>query len=126
MEYYIKTEDWKHIFRILSKRTDIRTGNETKLRLFVEAIWFMARTGCQWRLLPKEYGSWRAIHRRFKNWSEKGVWSHLFVSTKVEADREYSIIDTTIVILFELAYVVAPRSPIIHRLCSLRLIRKFN
>ena len=97
MEYYIKTEDWKHIFQILRKRTDIRTGNEMKLLLFIEAIWFMARTGCQWRLLPKEYGSWRAIHRRFKNWSEKGVWSHLFASTKVEADSEYSIIDTTII-----------------------------
>jgi transposase len=97
MTYYIKTGDWEHIFQTLSKRTDIRTGNEAKLRLFIEAIWFMARSGCQWRLLPKEYGSWRAIHRRFKHWNDKGVWSYLFESTRVDADREYSIIDTTII-----------------------------
>jgi len=97
MEYYIKTEDWKHIFQILSKRGDIRTGNEAKLRLFIEAIWYVARTGCQWRLLPKEYGSWRAIHRRFRNWDGKGVWSYLFESTRVETDEEHSIIDTTII-----------------------------
>lgn len=97
MQYYIKTEDWEHIFQILSKRDDIRTGNEAKLRLFIEAIWYVARTGCQWRLLPKEYGSWRAIHRRFRNWDAKGVWSYLFESTRVGADEEHSIIDTTII-----------------------------
>ena len=97
MDYYIKIEDWKHIFTILRERKDIRTGNEEKLRLFIEAIWYMARSGCQWRLLPRVYGSWRAVHSRFKNWSDKGVWSDLFTSTASEADMESIMIDSTIV-----------------------------
>ena len=88
MDYYIKIEDWKHIFTILRERKDIRTGNEEKLRLFIEAIWYMARSGCQWRLLPSVYGSWRAVHSRFKNWNDKGIWSYLFASTITGADME--------------------------------------
>ena len=37
----------------------------------------MARTGCQWRLLPSYYGCWRAIHRRFKRWACQGIWEKL-------------------------------------------------
>lgn len=97
MNYYIKTSDWKHIFTILSKRKDIRTGNEKKLRLFVEAVWYISRSGCQWRLLPSFYGSWRAVHRRFKNWNDKGVWSDLFANTISGTDMESIMIDSTIV-----------------------------
>ena len=97
MNYYIKTEDWEHIFRVLRTRRDIRTGNHVRLRLFIEAIWYIARTGCQWRLLPEKYGSWRAIHRRFKHWSDKGVWFDLFKNISVNADKEFIIIDSTIV-----------------------------
>lgn len=97
MNYYIKTADWEHIFGILRKRKDIRTGNAAKLRLFIEAIWYISRSGCQWRLLPEKYGSWRAIHRRFKNWNDKGVWSDLFKNSRVDADMECVMMDSTIV-----------------------------
>lgn len=96
MDYHIKQREWKHIFKILQTISSIRTGNENKLRIFIESIWFMARSGCQWRLLPKEYGSWRAIHRRFKHWSDKGVWDKLFTSFTNVADMESVIMDATI------------------------------
>ncbi|MFU7500810.1 MAG: transposase [Candidatus Tisiphia sp.] len=35
--------------------------NEEKIRQFIEAIWFIVRTGCQWRLLPNYYGCWYSI-----------------------------------------------------------------
>jgi transposase len=97
MEYFIKTQEWEHIFTILKTREDIRTGNEAKLRCFIEAVWFMARGGCQWRLLPRSYGSWRAIHRRFKRWSEKGVWEDLFEKSQIDPDKEAVMLDSTIV-----------------------------
>ena len=55
------------------------------------------RTGCQWRMLPSLYGKWRSIHKRFKEWSDKGVWSYLFEEVKDKPDMENVMIDTTIV-----------------------------
>ncbi len=38
MNYYIKTKEWKHIFKILQTKTNVRSRNEDKLRLFIEDI----------------------------------------------------------------------------------------
>jgi transposase len=97
MNYHIKTQEWEQIIAILRKRKDIKTRNESKLRHFIEAIWYMARSGCQWRLLPNIYGSWRAIHMRFKSWADKGIWADLFEQVKVNPDMEAVMIDATIV-----------------------------
>lgn len=97
MNYYIKNEEWKQIFDILSNIKGIHKRNEKKLRCFMEAIWYISRTGCQWRLLPSLYGSWRSIHARFKSWSERGIWQKLFEKIKTTPDREYLLIDATIV-----------------------------
>jgi transposase len=81
----------------LRTRRDIRTGNEPKLRRFIESIWYMCRSGCQWRLLPSWYGSWWAVHQRFKEWSHKGIWEALFEKIQHCPDYEFTMIDATIV-----------------------------
>ena len=35
-------------------------------------ILYVLRTGCQWKALPKEYGSGSAVHRHFQEWGEAG------------------------------------------------------
>ncbi len=97
MNYYIKPSEWEQILLKLRSRKDIRTKNESKLRTFVEAIWYVVRSGCQWRLLPPYYGSWRAVHDRFQAWSKKKIWDELFQSFHCESDMEYTMIDATIV-----------------------------
>ncbi|AIL64801.1 hypothetical protein NOVO_02030 [Rickettsiales bacterium Ac37b] len=57
----------------------------------------MARIGCQWRLLPKYYGSWWAIHLRFQSWSKKGIFEDLFKYFQKYPDLEVRMIDSTIV-----------------------------
>ncbi len=41
----------------------------------VEAVWWLARTGCQWRELPPRYGSWVAVWAQWRRWRDKGVWA---------------------------------------------------
>lgn len=96
MKYYIKERNWKQIFSFLKSVKGIHSKSEEKLRIFVEAVWYMAKSGCQWRLLPKIYGNYRSIHRRFKRWCEKKIWEKLLKYTQ-EPDLEVHIIDGTIV-----------------------------
>lgn len=44
-------------------------------REMVEAILFLARTGCQWRYLPAHYPPWEAVWQQWRRWREKGVWA---------------------------------------------------
>ena len=97
MEYYIKDRKWEVIFEKLLKIKNIHAKDENSIRRFVEGVWYILRSGCQWRLLPKVYGHWRAVHMRFKEWSNKGIWESLFNLTIDQPDMEAVMIDATIV-----------------------------
>ena len=97
MHYVLEDSEFRAIFEILKNIKGIHKKNAIKLRNFIEAICYICRSGCQWRLLPREYGSWRAIHKRFKDWSKRGIWEEIFKKVQVNPDLEWIMIDSTIV-----------------------------
>ncbi|OAM01650.1 MAG: transposase [Wolbachia endosymbiont of Dactylopius coccus] len=97
MEYYIKERNWKQILEFIKGIKGMHSKDEKRLRIFIEAVWYMAQSGCQWQLLPKIYGNYRSIHKRFKRWCERGIWKNLLEYTKQEPDLEAVIIDGTII-----------------------------
>ncbi len=42
-------------------------------RRFINAIFWILRTGAPWRDLPPDYGDWKNTHRRFCRWRDKGL-----------------------------------------------------
>lgn len=97
MGNYIEEEAFSRIRSYLKHERCIYLGSEDSLRRFIEAIYWMARSGAQWRLLPKEYGNWNAVYRRFGRWSEQGVWKRMFHYFSQDSDLEWLMIDSTIV-----------------------------
>ena len=58
----------------------VQRGNITVENLvFINALLYICENGCKWRRLPKEYGSWNAVYKRFRRWVENGVIELLFV-----------------------------------------------
>ena len=43
-------------------------------RRVVDAIFYVAATGCQWRALPESYPNWNTVHRYHLAWSRDGTW----------------------------------------------------
>jgi putative transposase len=44
------------------------------MRAVVDAILYLLRTGCQWRLLPTDFPPWSTVHGYFRRWRRAGVW----------------------------------------------------
>jgi transposase len=61
-------------------------------RQMVDAMLFIARTGCQWRYLPERYGTWTAAWSQWRRWRANGVWAAAMVRlaaiVRVLHDRE--------------------------------------
>jgi len=49
-------------------------------RKALEAIFFVLRTGIQWKAVPKTFGAASAIHRYFLFWSGKGFFKSLWIA----------------------------------------------
>jgi transposase len=57
-------------------------------RVVFEGIYYVLRTGCQWKALPKErFGSASAIHKRFLEWEKAGFFEALWRAGLAEYDE---------------------------------------
>lgn len=93
----VREDQWQKIYQFLQSCKNIYAGNETKTRLFIEAIAWIARSGAQWRLLPGRFGNWNSVYKRFAGWNEKGIWRMMHAHFAVDPDMEWNFLDSTII-----------------------------
>ncbi len=64
-------------------------------RLFLNAVFWILRSGAPWSDLPLDYGDWKNIHRRFCRWRDKGIWESLLEQVIDQPDFEWLMIDAS-------------------------------
>lgn len=64
-------------------------------RRFLNAVFWILRTGAPWRDLPPDYGHWKNTHRRYCRWRDRGVWDRLLAAVIDEPDFEWLMIDAS-------------------------------
>src|SRR5262245_44791598 len=47
------------------------------LRAVLDAILYLVRTGCQWRLLPHDFPPWSTVHTWYRRWRQDGTWEEI-------------------------------------------------
>ena len=55
------------------------------------------RTAAPWRDLPREYGHWKNVHRRFYLWRDKDIWENILNVLVDDVDFEGLMIGATYV-----------------------------
>lgn len=93
---------WARIEPLLPDRTPKRGGRWRDHRQVIDAIAWKFQTGAQWVHLPAEYGSWKGVYTRLRNWAIDGTWERVFTSLLAQADAEGDLdwvvsVDSTIV-----------------------------
>lgn len=68
---------WQILEPLLRKRS--RRGRPPKhsRRSVINAILYLLRTGCQWRMLPDGFPPWKAVYQIFYRWREAGTWQRV-------------------------------------------------
>ena len=46
-------------------------------RELLNAIFYQARAGCAWQLLPHDLPPWRTVYKQFEAWRADGTWDRL-------------------------------------------------
>ncbi len=71
---------WEQIAPLIPARrkNTLRGRPPVPDREVLAGIVYRLRTGCQWKALPREFGSGSTCHRRFKEWCAAGVFTKVF------------------------------------------------
>jgi transposase len=97
----VSDEEWDLI------KAQFDTGNYGKSRKYIKreltnAVFYLIKTGCQWRFLPKEYPPWKTVYSFYMRAKQNGIWEKMMKDlveksrTKMgrNAEPSYSLIDS--------------------------------
>ena len=91
----ISDRAWELLEPHLPGRKGAWGGVARNNRLFINAVFWILRTGAPWRDLPPHYGDWKNTHRRFCRWRDSGQWEKLLGILVDEPDFEWLMIDAS-------------------------------
>ena len=83
--------EWQLIDYCFPKPAKTGRPREHAFRELVNAIFYLTKTGCQWRNLPEHFARWGTVYHYFRLWKRNGLWvaihTHCREQVRVAAGR---------------------------------------
>jgi transposase len=73
-------DDWTNVLMVFRACQSRRGDKGRDDRLFLEAMHFFAVENVSWRRLPRSFGKWNSVWKRFSRLSDSGVFEAFFES----------------------------------------------
>jgi transposase len=79
-DYQLPDELWEHIKPLLPSPKPKKKAGRPRMddRKAMTAIFYILRTGCQWKALPRSLGAPSTVHDRFQEWRKAGVFQRMW------------------------------------------------
>ena len=74
-------EQWQFIRNLLPKPSK-RGRPRIDRRVVINAVLYVVRTGCQWRMLPLDFPNWSTVYGVFWRWSRDGTWEAIHTALR--------------------------------------------
>ncbi|MBI3258987.1 MAG: transposase [Ignavibacteriae bacterium] len=74
----LSDNEWR-LIRSFFKKRPRRGGRPYTLskREIVNAIFYILRSGCAWRLLPHDFPNWHTVYNHFRDGENQGIWEKI-------------------------------------------------
>ncbi len=87
-------EQWKLIEPFLPDAKPGGRPRTTDLREVMNALLYLVRSGCQWRMIPDEFPPWRSCYNYYRAWIANGTWDEINASLRMEVRSQAGRADT--------------------------------
>ncbi|PSO58694.1 MAG: IS5/IS1182 family transposase, partial [Cyanobacteria bacterium QH_7_48_89] len=68
---------WEILAVYFAADSPLGRPRKTNLRAVVEAILYVLRAGCPWRMLPSDFPPWQTVYGYFRRWRDNGTWQRI-------------------------------------------------
>ena len=84
---------WQRIEPLLPAEGPKPKGGRPRVsaRECMDGIFYVLRTGCQWKALPQCFGAASTVHDRFQEWRAAGVFKRLWQEGLLEYDTQHGL-----------------------------------
>lgn len=91
--FCLSDELWERIAPLLPPDKPQPQGGRPRMnpRLAMTAVFYILRTGCQWKALPRSLGAPSTVYDRFREWEQAGVFEKLWQQGLCEYDQKKGI-----------------------------------
>src|SRR5215208_4868940 len=73
----LSDEEWRCIRPYLPEHTGQGRPRLHGLRTILEAVFYVLKSGCPWRLLPRDFPPWKTVYHWFRKWRIDGTFERL-------------------------------------------------
>ena len=70
----LSAEEWSLLQPFMPEEKVLGRKRSIDLREILNAIYYLLRTGCQWRMLPHDFPAWQTVYYYFSLWRKDGLW----------------------------------------------------
>lgn len=80
--------EWTHLAPLLSSPEPRGRPREHPVREILDAIFYVVRGGCPWRMLPHDFPPWGTAYSWFRRWRLDGLWQRILVALRRATRRK--------------------------------------
>ena len=73
----LSDDEWKYIQPHMPPPKGHGRPRTHSLREILDAIFYLLRSGCQWRMLPHDFPRWPTVYHYFRKWRIDGTWERI-------------------------------------------------
>ena len=70
-------EQWLIVANFYPKASHKGRPRTQNFREITNAILYLVRAGCPWRLLPHDFPKWQTVYYYFRRWQKERIWQHI-------------------------------------------------
>lgn len=98
----LRDVEWKKVETFFKNKRAFGRPHIYSRRSIVNAIFYVTKSGCQWRMLPKDFPNWITVYYYFQKWCREGIWEQVLdclnrqdrLRTGRNAYPSYAILDS--------------------------------
>lgn len=78
----LTNKQWKLLASFIPSPKTGGRNRKVDIREVINAVFYLLRSGCAWRMLPNDFPKWRTVYGYFNEWKKDGIWKTIHDSLR--------------------------------------------
>ena len=84
----LSDKKWEVINPLLPAGLSGGRPREVSLRKIINAVLYITRSGCAWRLLPHQFPAWQTVYGYYRRWTTSNTWQRIHDTLRAKVRRK--------------------------------------